>query len=233
MHIMYSKLEFLTIHYMADLRILICVPYAGYVELDRELNRDYGEVNLNELCRQNTETKELQLCCFKSAGSLSVFAQDFYVLNKKHGSEFFSAAWNEAKSVAIGENPDLTVDDVHPLMWQPCLGKCKQLLQSLSDLSMKLVDVDLVFKSHKANIDTQLLALFKGISDCTRGSEQFNWGLVEKAIRRIRQYWELCRYRKGASIFLGIRDSLGLEGGDFSLVEKLSKEVSDQILLGV
>jgi hypothetical protein len=126
-------------------------------------------------------------------------------------------------SVAIRDNPDLTLDSMYPLVWQPCLGKCKQLLTSLSDLSMKLVDIDLVFMDHRENIDTQLDALFKGVSDCTR--EPFDWRLVERAIGKIKLYWDLCRYREGANIFLRIRDSLGLEGGDFSLVEKLSKEV--------
>ena len=126
-------------------------------------------------------------------------------------------------SVATRDNPDLTLDSIHLMVWQPCLGKCKQLLVSLSDLSMKLVDVDLVFRDHKENIDTQLQALFKGVSDCTR--EEFDWTLMERAIRKIKQYWDLCRYRNGANIFLRIRDSLGLGDGDFSLVEKLSKEV--------
>ena len=199
------------------------MPYAGYSELDKELNNYYGEVNLNDLCRRDPETKQLQLVCFKSAGTLSNFVEDFYVLSKKHSSELFSASWKEAKSVAIRSNPDLTIDSIYPLVWQPCLDKCKQLLMSLSDLSMKLVHVDQVFKDHRDNIDTQLSSLFRGVSGCTR--ERFDWRLIERAIWKIKQYWELCRYRKGANIFLRIRDSLDLGGGDFNLVEKLSKEV--------
>jgi hypothetical protein len=126
-------------------------------------------------------------------------------------------------SIAIRDNPDLTLDSIHPMVWQPCLGNCKQLLTSLSDLSMKLVDVDHIFRDHRKNIHPQLQALFKGLSLCIR--EKFDWKLIERAIEKIKQYWDLCRYRKGANIFLGIRNSLDLEGGDFSLVEKLSKEV--------
>ena len=209
----------------------IFFAYADIAKLDDELRRDYGEANLNDLCRRDPETKQPQLVCFKSAGTLSDFAEGFYVLSKRHGSELFSTTWKGAMSVAIKDNPDLVLDNVYPSVWQPCLDRCKQLLFSLSDLSMKLVDVDKVFKDHKDNIDTQLLALFKGVSDCTR--EQFDWRLIERAIVRIRQYWELCRYRKGANIFLRIRDSLGLKGGDFSLVEKLSKEVILIVLYSV
>ena len=206
--------------------------------MQHDLERDYGEVNVNKFCRRDPKSKELnffcrrdpdltmqpQLVCFKSAGTLSNFAEGFFVLSQRYGSELFSTAWKEAMSVAIKDNPDLTLDNVYPLVWQPCLDRCKQLLLSLSNLIMKLVDVDKVFKDHKDNIDTQLLALFKGVSDCTR--EQFDWRLIERAIGRIRQYWELYRCRKGANIFLRIRDSLGLRAGDFSLIEELSKEVS-------
>ena len=154
--------------------------------------------------------------------------EDFYVLSQKHGSELFSMFWKESMSIAIKDNPDLTIDSIHPSVWQPCLDKCKQVIMSLSNLSMKLVDVDQIFSRYcRKNIDTQLLALFKGISLCTR--ERFDWGLIEKAIRKIKLYWDLCRYHKGANIFLRIRDSLDLEGGDFSLVEELSKEVSSVI----
>ena len=185
---------------------------------------DYGEVNLNDICTRDAETKRVQLVCFKSAGSLLDFIENFSVLSQKHGSELFSMFWREAMSIAIRDNPDLTLDSIHPMVWQPCLGKCKQLLTSLSDLSMKLVDVDHIFRDHRENIHHQLYTLFKGLSLCIR--EKFNWTQIENAIEKIKQYWDLCRYRKGANIFLGIRDSLGLEGGDFSLVEKLSKEVS-------
>ena len=185
---------------------------------------DYGEVDLNDICTRDAETKCVQLVCFKSAGSLLDFVENFSVLSQKHGSELFSMFWREGMSIAIRDNPDLTLDSIHPMVWQPCLGKCKQLLMSVSDFSMKLIDVDHIFKDHRENIHPQLYALFKGLSLCTR--ENFDWTQIEKAIEKIKQYWDLCRYRKGANIFLRIRDSLDLEGGDFSLVEKLSKEVS-------
>lgn len=196
---------------------------SGSTVLNHELDRYYGEVNLNSLCARDAKTKRIQLVCFKSAGTLLIFVEGFFILSQKHGSELFATFWREAMSTAIKDNPDLMLDSIYFLVWQPCLDKCKQLLMSLSDLSMKLVDVDVVFKDHKENINTQLYALFKGVSDCTR--EQFDWRLMERAIGKIKQYWDLCRYRNGANIFLRIRDSLGLGGGDFSLVEKLSKEV--------
>lgn len=196
----------------------------GIKDLKHELDEKYGEVNLSDLCTRDAETRHVQLVCFKSAGSLLNFVENFCALSQNHGSELFSAFWKEAMSIAIRDNPDLTLDSMHQSVWQPCLDKCNLLLTSLSNLSMKLLDVDHFFRDHKENICPQLCALSKGISLCT--GEQFDWRLIEKAIKKIEQYWDLCRYRKGANIFLGIRDSLDLEGGDFSLVEKLSKEVS-------
>ena len=184
---------------------------------------DYGEVDLNHVCTRDAKTNCVHVICFKSAGNLLEFVENFHVLSQKHGSELFSTFWREAMSTAIRDNPGLTLDSIYPMVWQPCLDKCKQLLTSLSDLSMKLIDVDQIFKDHRKNIHPQLHALFNGLSDCTR--EKFDWTQIEKAIEKIKQYWDLCRYRKGANIFLEIRNSLGLEGGGFSLVEKLSKEV--------
>lgn len=198
----------------------------GIKDLNHELGEDYGEVDLKNLCTRDAKTRDVKLVCFKSAGSLLNFAEDFCILNhdQKHSSELFSTFWREAMSIAIIDNPNLTLDGIHHLVWQPCLGMCKQLLTSLSNLSMNLVDVDHIFRNHREKIYSQLSALSKGISICT--SERFDWDLIEKAIEKIKQYWELCHYRRGANIFLRIRDSLGLGGGDFSLVEKLSKEVT-------
>ena len=191
--------------------------------LQGELNKDYGERNLCELCTRDSDTKQVLLICFKSAGTLVEFAESFYILSHKHGSDIFATAWNKSMLSAVRNNPDLVVNDIYPLVWQPCLKELKQLLMSLSELSMRLDDVDKNFNHHKDNLDTQLAALFRGIIECT--SEPFDLRLIERAIERIRQYWELCRYRRGAQIFLKIRESLELEGGDFGLVEKLSKEV--------
>jgi hypothetical protein len=185
---------------------------------------DYGEISLNDICTRDAKTKHVHVVCFKSAGSLLDFVEKFCVLSQGHGSELFSTFWREAMSIAIRENPDLTLDSIHPVVWQPCLSKFKHLLMSLSDLSMKLLDVDQVFRDHRENIHPQLHALFKDLPLCITG--QFDWKQIEKAIKKIKQYWYLCCRREGANTFLEIRASLGLKGGDFSLVEKLSKEVS-------
>lgn len=132
-------------------------------------------------------------------------------------------------SLAIKLHPDLGLNGIYPFVWQPCLENLKQLLLSLSDLNVKLAAVDREFTHYENVLDTQLLAVFKGVTECT--DERLDWRLIERAITKIRQYWELCRYRQGAKILLKIRESLHLGSGDFSLVEKLSNEVLAMIIL--
>ena len=195
--------------------------FTGLIALKNELSKDYGEVNLNELCTK--DNNEVHLSCFKLAGNLCDFADNFYVLSHKHGSDIFARAWKNFMLSAIELHPNIDLNGIYPFVWQPCLESLNQLLMSLSNLSVRLGDVDGVFAHHKDDLDTQLLAVFKGVTECI--DESFEWALIERAIIRIRQYWELCQYRQGANILLRIRDSLGLESGDFSLVEKLAKEV--------
>lgn len=197
--------------------------FTGLATLKNELSRDYGEVNLNELCTKNPNSKEVHLSCFKSAGSLCDFVNNFYILSHKHGSEIFARAWKNFMLSAIEHYPTIDLNGVYPFVWQPCLESLNELLTSLSNLSMRLEDVDRNFARHKDDLNTQLFAVFKGVTESV--DESFHWNLIERAILRIQQYWELCRYCQVANILLRIRDSLGLDSGDFSLVEKLAKEV--------
>lgn len=192
---------------------------AGLDSLQQELGKDYGEVNVNKLCRR-AENKQVEVVCFQLAGTLCEFVADFQVLHSC--SELFATAWRNAMSVARS-HPGLKLDDIYPMVWQPCLEHCIKLLTSLADLSIRLIDIDREFKYYQQNLDTYLQALFKGVTQCT--GEHIDWGKIKTAIKRTKQYWELCRYREGANTFLEIRDSLGLRNGDFKLVEKLSKEV--------
>ena len=197
----------------------------GFNELQCELEKNYDDVNLNELCSRDCKTQKVQVICFKSSDALHTFVDSFYVLSKQYANDLFPAAWKKFLTSALNTNPNLGLEDIYSSLWLPSLNFCRELLHTLSDLSIPLGVVDQVFKDHKADIETQLLQLFKGVSECPQVSESFNHSLIERAVVRIKQYWEVCRYREGANIILRIRNSLGLHGGDFNLVEKLSREV--------
>ena len=149
-------------------------------------------------------------------------------MSNEPGCDLFASTWKKAMAKASIEKPDLTFDDVLHSIWEPCLNDCNQLLQSLVNLTTELTDIDIKLKPHQTSLETQLDSLAKGIRKCT--GLDIDRSSITLAVTRIKQYWELCRFQDGANIFLTIRNSLGLTKGDFTLVEKLSKEVHNFVL---
>ena len=194
----------------------------GLTDLEADLRKDFKRQAINTLCVRHPDDN-IQIVCFKAAESLK-FATDFHVVSgTKYGNELFNEFWRKAMCQASSTHPELTLDDIYSLVWQPCIQQCKQLLHSLMDLSMKLSDVDNILAPHEAHLETQLHSLLKGVSEIIQKSP--NSSLIDTANKRIRNYWNLRRYQKGADIFLRLKKSLGLTGGDFHQVEKLSKQV--------
>ena len=201
--------------------------HAGLTELEADLRRDFKTQAINTLCVRN-ENDNIQLACFMSAKSLLKFAGEFQVVSgSKYGNDIFSDFWRNAMVHASTSHPELTLDDIYSLVWQPCIQQCKQLLQSLMDLSMKLSDVDLLLAPHKMHLETQLHSLLKGVSEIMQKSADSS--LIDTANERIRNYWNLREYQKGADIFLRLKKSLGLRG-EFRQVEKLSQQVYSLML---
>ena len=197
--------------------------FAGLLELEAELQTDVSKESICTLCVRN-ENDELQLICFLSAGSLLKFANDFKVVSgQKYGNDLFSDLWRSTMLTARANSPELTLDNIYSLVWQPCIQQCQQLLDSLMDMSIKLSDVDDLLCSHNVRLETQLHSLFKGINEITQKTPSSS--LIDRATQRIRNYWELRKYKKGAEIFLKLKDSLGLTQGDFRQVERLSQQV--------
>ena len=129
------------------------------------------------------------------------------VNGQKYSNDFFLNSWKNQLQEAYTDKPDLSLDDIYLLVWQPCLTQCKQLLESLTSLSMKLSEVDSILEPRKAHLETQLQLLFKGINETSK--IYLNPSLLDIAVRRVRDYWNLRRYQKGADIFLRLRTSLG------------------------
>ena len=120
----------------------------------------------------------------------------------------------------------MTISDVGPQVWMPAFRKCQQLLDELKDGSITLSDVDKHFKGMEgmeAKLETDLKCLFCGINECLKASKDYTW--IHKAVARIRDYWRLCDYRKAADSFLELKNALNLTKGDFTDVERISKEV--------
>jgi uncharacterized coiled-coil protein SlyX len=194
--------------------------YTGLTELQAELGKDIDKELINTMCVRNEEDNGIQLICFQCAGSLLEFAKDFQIIGD---SEMFLGIWRRTLLQAITDNTQLSLNDVYDSVWQPSLEQCRKLLKSLIDLSMKLSDIDTELQPYHSRLDTQLELLYNKMADSTQKSKDLSQ--IKQAARRVRDYWNLCQYQKGADTFLKLKNSLGLTKGDFQLVEKLSQKV--------
>ena len=199
------------------------VLYAGLTELQAELEKDIDKELISTMCGRN-ENDAIDLKCFLSAASLLRFANEFqFIGGEIRCSEIFLRFWRRTLDEAITDNPQLSLSDIYASVWQPSIGQCGKLLESLEDQSIKLSDVDTDLQPYCDRLEAHLELLHKRMADITRKSG--NLYLIKQAIRRIREYWNLCHYQRSANIFLELKKTLGLTTGDFQLVEKLSQQV--------
>jgi hypothetical protein len=197
--------------------------YTGLSELQAELEKDIDKELISTMCVRN-QNDTLHLKCFLSAASLLKFANEFQVIGgEAHCSEIFLRFWKRAMDEAITENPQLSLSDIYASVWQPSLGRCRKLLESLEKQSIKLSDVDTDLQPYYDRLDTQLELLHKRMAEITRKTGNFSQ--IKQAAQRVREYWNLCQYQRGANTFLELKKTLGLTTGDFQLVEKLSLQV--------
>jgi hypothetical protein len=193
--------------------------HTGITELQVELEKDIDKELINTMCVRNKDNC-MQLKCFVSAGSLLKFAKDFQIIST---SEMFLGFWRRTLSQAIADNSQLSLYDIYDSVWRPSLGLCRKLLESLVDQSMKLSDVDTDLQPYRDCLDLQLKLLYDQLAEISQKSGYLY--LIKQAAQRVREYWNLCQYKKGADTFLKLKNSLGLSKGDFQLVEILSEQV--------
>ena len=200
--------------------VLICL---GLPELQQELQKNFNSIQINTLCKR-AQSGEVQLLCFQSAGTLNSFAENFYVLTQTYVSDLFHQAWTSAMDTAVKAST-LTIADIHTNVWQPAFIHCQTMLVQLHDQSMKLVDVDKFFKHYRSKqLESQLMTLFTGVNACRDLKGETNGTFIKRAVHRMNEYWDRCKYRDAANMFLELRSVLDLKG-DFRNVESLSTEV--------
>ena len=200
--------------------ILLFVCIIGLTELQVELEKDIDKELISAMCIRD-EGDCIQLKFFVSAASLSKFAKEFQIISD---SGIFFGFWRRTLSQATTDNSQLSLHDIYDSVWQPSLGLCRKFLESLVDQSMKLSDVDTNLQPYRDCLDLQLQLLHDKmvqISDI----ESRNLCLIKQAAQRVREYWNLCQYQKGADTFLKLKNSLGLSKGNFQPVERLSQQV--------
>lgn len=211
------------LNYLANLSALTptCLQSAGLPELKQELKKDFSLKKINQLCVRDGQ--KIQVVCFQSAGSLSDFADKFYLMNHKHASNLFTVEWKAAISAEFRSGTSLALSSLKSKVWDPAFRNCQFLLKELCDCSMKLARVDQLFKRHKPNLEMQLRNLLAGVNACLDETKDGDW--IEKVVCRIHDYWQLCTYRKAATVFLKLKEVLNLQKEDFSDVENFATEV--------
>ena len=192
---------------------------SGLPQLKEQLNRDFRQETLSSL--YVGEGTKIRALCFQSAGSLSAFADKFYLMSK---SDLFTVEWMAAMNVAVknSTNSSLTLADIRSKVWDPAFRKCQSLLDKLHDCSMKLACIDWSFRQHEKDLEMQLMTLFAGVNACLGERRSGAW--IKGVVRRIYDYWLLGNCRKAATAFLQLRDTLNLQG-NFRNVKILATEV--------
>ena len=165
------------------------------------------------------------MVCFQAAGCLQSFVEHYFILAHKYNSTIFNSIWSSTMKCVCRSNPDMTISDVGPRVWEPTFVQCWQLLEELSSASITLASVDKNFKQYKMqtdNLKDQIYILSKGVSECLQVPSKSAW--ISNIVDQIIQYWSLCDHREAAKSFLRLRDALNLTG-DFKDVERISEKV--------
>lgn len=192
----------------------------GLIELKQELERDYSSFKIKDLCIVDGE--DVKMICFRAARPLDVFASHFTIMMSKQ-SNLFLRPLNKRLKEFVTSDTELTIASISDDVWKPTFDDCRKLLDSLSDKTIKLKEVDRHFKPFADQLETQVSNLAAGIGECLQVRPQKK---TELAVLCIRDYWKLCEYRDGADIFLKLREVLKLQGGDFKDVERFSTKVT-------
>ena len=193
---------------------------AGLVELKRDLEREYDDQKIRDLCVE--ESGKVEMKCFTAARPLDDFAPHFSIMMTTKRSNLFIRLLERRLRQVINSSTDLTIASISTLVWKPTFEHCQVLIDSLINLTIKLADVDKHFGDFKGQIETQVANLASGMWECLQSAP--NQGKLQYALDRVRKYWKLCEYRDGADVFLELKEVLNLHG-DFKGVEKFSTEV--------
>lgn len=189
-------------------------------ELQKKKNRSF---KINTLCMRY-ESGEIRSICFDKAAPLLPFAKHFCVLTQRHNSSLFLTICSSTIKKAKLNNPNLSINHLEAEVWLPAFRQCQNLLDEMYEMSITLSDVDKYFgRFGGSDLTVQLKTLFRGINECTAGTRNDDW--IQRSVKKIEDYQQLCGYRMAANYFLKLRDLLELSRGDFGDVEMISKEV--------
>ncbi len=194
--------------------MLYATLIAGVLELKRELEKDYDQVHICNLCR--VENDDIRLGCLTSAQPLDIFVDDFTIIMAKSPLIYLRSLNKNIKEAMARPDVKMTLKDLYPLIWQPAINFCLNLLNTLADCNIKLSYVDKHLKQYSNNLLNELMNVAKAMEKCSLPVPSYD--KLRFASKKVQDYWRLCRYQTGAQVFLDLRNALSLKG-DFSLIE--------------
>ena len=190
------------------------------------------------LCKKDSE-KSVRFLCFPAGESASRMLDEFYIILEEEKPGFFCRLWDERVNTCFSEienDPQsLTYEDIDERIWQQIYKECKKTLQQLSNLKLSLQNVKRYFFERydgKKPLKEDLKKLCIAMNRCNELKPAasrlpaFETEWIADAVARIELYKHLCRYASAAEAIIKLRGTLGLTG-DFTVVEMLSKAVSD------
>ncbi|XP_067914752.1 E3 ubiquitin-protein ligase rnf213-alpha [Heterodontus francisci] len=152
----------------------------------------------------------LQMCWEKEAKALCV--ED--VTNDEDVTNEDEDVTNDED--ALESTSVLSLEEVHTMIWEPCLDKYKGIFKKVKEGSLTFEEVDTIFQDYLDQYEN-LKCDFK-IMCGIEMSTKINW--IEKRIHQIREYHQLHLAVESAQVIMETRSVLNLTG-DFSVLQTL------------
>ena len=205
--------------------VIVCLAVDA---LNQQLRADFSAVEIGKLCVRENETV-IRISFFKTDKSTSNFIEPFSLMTQKYSSDIFTSIWRAelTSACACKDNPLTAIGDIHARVWVPSFEACRKLLADLDDQTVSMSDVDEWFVECQETLQVQLMNLHSGVHACLGTDHNGDW--IKDRVKCINQYWQFCKCNEAANAFLHLRDVFGLEGGDFTAIERLASEVSYRI----
>ena len=202
--------------------VIICLAVDA---LNQQLRADFSAVEIGKLCVRENKTV-IRISFFKTDESTFKFIEPFAVMTQKYSSDIFTTIWRAelTSACACKDNPLTAIGDIHARVWVPSFEACRKLLADLDDQTVSMSDVDEWFLECQGTLQVQLMNLHSGVHACLGTAHNGDW--IKDRVKCINQYWQFCKCNEAANAFLHLRDVFGLEGGDFTAIERLASEVS-------
>ena len=164
---------------------------------------------------------------FSAAEAVYPYVEKFFIISSKHANTLFESFWLETLSHVGSKYEVVTFQQIADHVWKPVWEQCIQLLNDLQTYHMLLSDVDKILNGRypdQNKLMNDIALLYQAVNECSgKEVEDFQW--IRGVCDRIWHYRNLCKYHENATSFLGICNSLGLDG-DFSLIKSIANKVS-------